>query len=653
MTRYSFLFQPGRIGSAAIKNRFVMAPMGIGALTGFDGLFSERAMDYYEARARGGVGLIITTVCIATNRYEPWESDGLKMLPTFDNLIITRNLKRFTDRIHDHGCTIFAQLTAGWGRVYRPSLIAMTGHEPFAPSSVPLFWEPEKMSREMTIDEIEGLIAAMARSAFIAREGGFDGIELHGHEGYLLDQFKSALWNKRTDAYGGELAGRMTFSLSIIRKIREAAGYDFPVSYRYGLEHRIDGGREKEEGLQIAKMLERAGISALHVDVGCYENWHWPHPPEYQPPGCMVDAARAVKEIVGIPVITVGRLGYPDLANEILEKGYADFVAIGRPLLADPEFEKKCRNGRESEIRPCIGCHECFRRIYQSRSISCAVNPACGDERLYAIRKSDLKKKVMVIGGGIAGLEAARVSALRGHDVTLYEKSTSLGGLLNIIGRNSLKCDYQRLLEFQINQVRKAGVRLCLGQAVDIHTVKNEGPDVVFLATGSVPAEIFRTTEKSPISCVSALDVLCGNAEIGSSIVIVGGGATGCEIAVELADGATRVAICEQLSELAPDLFHANRGMILEQLAQKDVRIFTDTRFERITSRGVVVTTKDGSESLLEADTVIVSIGMKAANALLPGLNEIVGEVHSIGDCVSPRRVKDAVWEAFKNAIRI
>ena len=653
MKHYPSLFRSGHIGTVVMKNRFVMAPMGIGALTGFDGLFSERAMDYYEERARGGVGLIITTVCIATNRFEPWESGGLKMLPTFDDPIKTRNLKRFTDRIHDHGCRIFAQLTAGWGRVYRPSLIAMTGHEPFAPSSVPLFWTPEKKAREMTTEEIEGLVEALGRAAFVTREGGFDGIELHGHEGYLLDQFKTALWNKRTDAYGGDLDGRMMFPLSVIRKIRETAGSDFPISYRYGLEHRIEGGREKEEGLKIAEILEREGVAALHVDIGCYENWHWPHPPEYQPPGCMVDAARAVKEKVGIPVITVGRLGYPGLANEVLKKGYADFVAIGRPLLADPEFVKKCRSGRESEIRPCIGCHECFRRIYQSRSISCAVNPACGDEKLYEIHKSSRKKKVMVIGGGIAGLEAARVSALRGHDVTLYEKSTSLGGLLNIIGRNSLKSDYSRLLDFQVSQVRKEGVRLCLGQAVAIQTVQDEKPDVVFLATGSVPVEIFRTTVESPVQCVSALDVLCGNAEIGSSIVIVGGGATGCEIAAELSNGTSRVAICEQLSELAPDLFHANRDMLLEMLEQRGVSIFTDTRFEKIISGGVALKRKDGSGFTLQADTVIVSIGMIPVDVLLAELTEIIDEVHSIGDCVSPRRVKDAVWEAFKKAIRI
>jgi 2-enoate reductase len=360
-----------------------------------------------------------------------------------------------------------------------------------------------------------------------------------------------------------------------------------------------------------------------------------------------------VKEKVRIPIITVGRLGYPGLANEVLEKGYADFVAIGRPLLADPEFVKKCRSGRDSEIRPCIGCHECFRRIYQSRSISCAVNPACGDEKLYEIHKSSRKKKVLVIGGGIAGLEAARVSALRGHYVTLYEKSTSLGGLLNIIGRNSLKSDYSRLLDFQVSQVRKEGVRLCLGQAVDIQTVQDEKPDVVFLATGSIPVEIFKSPLNSPVKCISALDVLCGNAETGSSIVIVGGGATGCEIAVELADGTKSIAICEQMSELAPDLFHANRDMIMEQLEKKGVRIYTDTKCERITSDGIKINLKDGSDALLRADTVIISIGMKPVDVLLPELNAIVDEVYPIGDCVSPRKVKDAVWEAYKRAVSI
>lgn len=653
MTMYPFIFRAGKIGTAKMKNRLIMAPMGIGALTGFDGLFTDRAIDYYEERARGGVGLIITTVCLATNKYEPWESGGLKLLPTFDNLIKTRNLKQLTERIHDHDCKIFAQLTAGWGRVYRPSLIAMTGHQPMGPSRVPLFWTPDKSAREMSIDEIEGLIDALANAALVAREGGFDGIELHGHEGYLLDQFKTALWNTRSDSYGGDFWGRMKFPLSVIKKIQKIAGSDFPIIYRYGLEHKIEGGRKREEGLKIAEVLEKEGIAALHVDVGCYENWYWPHPPEYQEPGCMVEMAQEVKKKVKIPVITVGRLGYPDLANQVLERGDADFVAIGRPLLADPEFVKKCRDGREADIRPCIGCHECFRRIYQSKFISCAVNPACGDERRLEIRKNNHHKKVMVIGGGIAGLEAARVSALRGHNVTLYEKSASLGGLLKAVGKHSLKSDYERFLNYQIRQVRKENIKIKLGKAVDIETVKKEKPGIVFLATGSTPLEIFKAPVDGSVKCLSALDVLNGKVEVGSSIVIVGGGATGCEIAVELAGKSNNVTICEQLSELAPDLFPANRDMIIDLLERKNVRILTDCKLERITSDGVMIKLSDGSESLLKADTVILSIGMKPVDVLLPELNEIVAEVYAIGDCVTPRKVKDAVWEAYKRAVSI
>jgi 2-enoate reductase len=281
------------------------------------------------------------------------------------------------------------------------------------------------------------------------------------------------------------------------------------------------------------------------------------------------------------------------------------------------------------------------------------VNPACGAEKRFEIRKSSRKKKVMVIGGGIAGLEAARVSALRGHDVTLYEKSPSLGGLLEIVGKHCLKSDYERFLNYQIGQVRKENIKINLGKAADIQIVKEEKPDIVFLATGSVPVEIFRTPLDSPVKCISALDVLCGNAETGSSIVIVGGGATGCEIAVELANGTNSVAICEQMSELATDLFHANRDMIMEQLEKKGVRIYTDTKCERITSDGIKMKLKDGTESLLKADTVIISIGMKPVAVLLPELNAIVDEVYPIGDCVSPRKVKDAVWVAYKRAVSI
>ena len=650
---YPYLFQPGRIGTLELKNRLVMAPMGIGALVGFDGLFSERAIDYYEARAEGGTGLIIPTVCLATNKFEPWEVDGLKYLPTFDNLIKVKHFNQLTERIHDHGCKIFAQLTAGFGRVYRPTLQEMTGHKPFAPSETPLFWAPDQTAREMTVEEIEGLSAAIGRAALIAREGGFDGVELHGHEGYLLDQFKTALWNRRTDRYGGDLMGRMQFPLSVIKNIQKAAGDDFPISYRYGLEHKLEGGRTREEGLEIAKILQEAGVAALHVDAGCYETWHWPHPPEYQPPGCMVKMAEQVKKHVEIPVITVGRLGYPELANGVIKDGKADFVAMGRPLLADPQFANKARRGQTEDIRPCIGCHECFRRLYLMTYLSCAVNPSCGNERRLEIRKAESPKKVMVIGGGIAGLEAARVCALRGHRVTLYEKTGRLGGILPSVGRHSLKNDLKRLVDYQTRQVQKSGVEIKMETEVNIQTVKNEKPDVVFLATGSIPLRTIGGREIEETHTFSPIDVLEGNADMGSSVVVIGGGSAGCEVAYEMAAQGRKVTLCEQLPALAADLHGANRGMLLELLGAKGVHIMTDCRVEKIAPGSVRYQLSDGSKGDLKTDSIVLSIGGQSVNDLLPGLNQWVDEVHAVGDCVAPRKVIDAIWEAHKRAIRV
>jgi 2-enoate reductase len=650
---FPYLFEPGKIGPVELKNRLVMAPMGIGALIAFDGTFSERAMDYYEARAEGGIGLIITTVCLATNKFEPWEVEGMKFLPTFDNPAKVRNFKQLTERIHDHECKIFAQLTAGWGRVYRPSLANMTGHKAFAPSQIPLFWPPCLNAREMTIAEIEGLVEAIGKAALIAREGGFDGIELHGHEGYLLDQFKTTLWNHRTDRYGGDLAGRMQFPVAVIKKIQETAGDDFPIVYRYGLEHKLEGGRTREEGLKIAQILENSGVAALHIDAGCYENWYWPHPPEYQPPGCMVEMAEQVKHFVKIRVITVGRLGYPELADSVIQEGKADFIALGRPLLADPNFANKARRGEQENIRPCIGCHECFRRLYELTYISCAVNPSCGNERRLEIRKTDNPKKVMVIGGGIAGLEAARVCAQRGHQVLLYEKTERLGGLLYSVSRHSLKSDLKCLLDYQIHQVLKLKVQIKLRTEVDIETIRKENPDVVFLAAGSVPLKKIEGQIIEGVDFPSPIDVLDGCAEVGHSVVVIGGGSAGCEIAYELANQKKKVTVCEQLPELAADLFEANRDMLLDLLKVKGVNVLTNCRVEKVSPGIVLYRLSDGAKGEVRTDSIILAIGRQPVNGLLRQINECVKEVHAIGDCVAPRKVIDAMWEAYKKAIKI
>jgi len=649
--KYPHLFEPGMIGAMEVKNRIVMAPMGDG-LVGFMGTWSDRAVDYYERRAMGGTGLVITSLCLVDATIEPWKIQGEPALVTFDSSMKIRNFVKLTERVHDHGARIFAQLTAGFGRVYPPVLIKLIGGQPIAPSSTPLFWDPSIEARALTAGEIDGLIEAFGNAAVIARESGFDGIEIHGHEGYLIDQFTSALWNRREDAYGGDLEGRMRFPLEVIRRIQEAVGTDFPISYRYAVDHKLPGGRTADESRVMARILEAAGVAALHVDAGCYDTWHWAHPPLYQEPGCMVDMAEAVKPEVGIPVITVGRLGYPDLAERVLAEGKADFVALGRPLVADPDFADKARRGRATDIRPCIGCHECLARILRMQSTSCAVNPECGDEVRLSVSPATQCKTVMVVGGGIAGLEAARVCALRGHRVHLFERNELLGGILRFGGTPAFKQDLRLFLDHKIREVKRLeNIDIHMWTTVDSETVRRHRPDVLFLATGSR----FRTPEEAGIACdpgavfLTAEEVYRADPPATDRVVIVGGGSVGCEVGLWLAQKGNGVTIVEQASAAAVDLFEANRQMLLELLADAGVRLLLNTNVLRIASDGVTVEGPDG-RTVIPAERVVSALGGVPVDDLLPLVRDAAETVHVIGDCRSPRKIKDAIWEAFKLA---
>jgi 2-enoate reductase len=655
MNTYPHLFEPGRIGALGVKNRIVMAPMGTtGALVGYRGVFSDRAITYFERRAKGETGLIITGVNLVNPGIEPWEIEGVTMNMAFNYFWKVPNFLQLTERVHDFGTKIFAQLTAGFGRVIPGALAeanVRAGLQPIAPSPMPIYWRPGIMARELSTEEVDGLVHALGKAALIARESEFDGVELHGHEGYLMDQFTTALWNKRTDKYGGDLTGRMHFVLSIIRIIQKMAGPDFPIIYRYGLEHKIPGGRSIDEGIEMAKMLEKEGVAALHVDAGCYDNWFWPHPPVYQPPGCMVDMAERVKQHVGVPVITVGRLGYPDLAESILERGKADFIALGRPLLADPDFAAKARRGQSGEIRPCIGCHECFTRLMGRKAISCAVNPQCADEERLAIRPAAVKKRVMVVGGGIGGLEAARVSALRGHEVTLYEQSDRLGGVLEVAGTADFKKDLADLMRFQVGQVRKLqNISVRLNTEATPEAIRSENPDALFVATGSSPSREVNIRNLSKSQWVTSDDVYRGNLPEGRRACVVGGGSVGCETALYLAKAGWSVMVIEVLADLARDLHEANRVMLLELLKEHGVEVSTESQVTEATPTTVLVSTPRG-EKEFPADLLILAIGRNSLTSLAESARELVKETYVIGDCVSPRKVKDAMWEAFKLAL--
>jgi len=642
------LFEPGRIGRLHLKNRIAMAPMGLGALVEPDGRLSQQGIDYYAARAKGGTGLIVTGLAYVSREIDNLlDTPFIRRFIADDEMYIAR-LSQLADAVHDYGAKVAVQLTAGVGRVAGTAFVRKGGA--VAPSALPCFWDPSITARELTTEEVERLVQAFEVAAEVVSIAGIDAVELHGHEGYLFDQFKTALWNRRTDKYGGALEGRLRFSLEVIEAIKRGAGADFPIIYRFGLKHYLDGGREVEEGLEIARRLEAAGVAALDVDAGCYETWYWAHPPTFQPPGCMVDMAEMARKVVNIPVIAVGKLGYPELAESVLQEEKADFVMLGRALLADPDWANKVKRGELEDIRPCIGCHEgCFARIGTGKYLSCAVNPTTGMERDLTIEPAEKRKSVLVVGGGPGGMEAARVAALRGHKVTLWEKDNALGGNLIPASAPDFKQDYRRLINYLSTQIKKLGVAIELKKEATVEQIQKMKPEVAFIATGSTPIIVeIPGAEKAKV--VTAADVLLDRKQAGESVVVIGGGLVGCETALYLAQKGKKVTIVEILDSAARDMFPANRMHLLKLLADTDVEILTETSIAEIMDDSVVIANKYGKRSKLENDTVVLAVGLKSNRELEEALKDKVPEIYAIGDCVEPRKVINTIWEGFRYA---
>jgi 2-enoate reductase len=656
MLAYPKLFEPISIGKVNIRNRIAMAPMGIVGLTNPDGNPGQRAIDYYIERARGGTGLIITglfQVHNETGRGGGWMHGINQASPgPFGELC---------EAVHALGTKIFVQLTAGFGRV---APLRMANDRPVSASAIPHYQEPGIMCRALETGEVEEIVAAFGDAAEILAAAGVDGIELHGHEGYLFDQFTTAIWNKRTDKYGGNLKGRLTLPIEVLKIIKERAGADFPVQYRFGLKHYMKGfnsgalpgesykeaGRDIAEGLEMARLLEAAGFDALHVDAGCYDSWYWAHPPVYQEHGCMVDMAARAKEVVKIPVIAVGRLEVPELAEKVIEAGKADMVALGRGLLADPYWPVKASEGRAEDIRPCIGCHDgCIWRFMRGKPLSCAVNPACGRERLYRLSQAEKPKMVLIIGGGVAGMEAARVAAVRGHKVVLYEKGKALGGHLVEASVPDFKKDLGMLLNWYKNQLEKLGVELKLETEVSAELVAGESPDVVIIATGSKPVipDISGMDKASVFTCI---DLMLGRKKAGKAVVVVGGGLIGCETALWLAKEGKQVTIIEILPELmtgSTPVAPMNRQMLLDLLVLNKVKVLTSARIREITAEGIIVSGGDIKKTL-KADTIVLAAGLKSYDTLVRELTGRFSRVYAIGDCQESRNIMGAIWDGFE-----
>lgn len=658
---FQHLFRPIKIGGAEIKNRIAMAPMGINALLNPDGSLGPRALDYYIERIRGGVGLIITTAHKVENESDPMlKQKGFPVL----TYAAAAAFAELAEAAHAYGTKIFVQLSAGLGRVAPQRLLRK---KPVSASATSNYWEPTLTCRELTTDEVERLVQAFGPAAQILAGAGIDGIELHGHEGYLFDQFTTPLWNRRTDKYGGDLAGRLTFPVEVLREIRRQVGQAFPVQYRFGLKHYIkssgggalpgekyaEAGRAVQEGLQMAKMLEEAGFDALHVDAGCYESWYWAHPPGYQEHGCMIDVASEVKKVVDIPVIAVGRLDIPEIADKVIAEGKADLVALGRGLLSDPFWVKKVEEGQQKHIRPCVGCHDgCMGRLITGKATSCAVNPASGRERSYALSPTYEPQNVMIIGGGVAGMEAGRVAALRGHNVVIYEKSNQLGGHVTEVSSIPFKASELRLLDWYKTELEDLKVEIQLKVEVPPEFVLKKSPDVVIVATGSKPI-LLSVPGADKQTVMTACDLLAGKKFTGEKVVVVGGGLVGCETALWLAQQGKKVTIVEKLRDplvagvpIAP----MNRTMLLDLLKFHKVAMITHAVPSEITDAGVVVIDGDFCRTIIPSDTVIIAVGLEPEQNLYRSLQGKLAGLYLIGDARQAKNIMNAVWDAYEVA---
>ncbi len=657
MVAYHKLFQPVNIGKLTVKNRVAMAPMGIIGLTTAEGGPDQRAVDYYLERARGNVGLIITSVF---NVNSDIEGNAGKM-----HLITPACIKHFgemCEACHALGTKVMVQLTAGFGRVAPPHMLT---DRPVSASAVPYFYDGSVSCRPLETEEVESIVQAFGDAAAILAAAGVDAIELHGHEGYLFDQFTTPIWNQRTDKYGGDLKGRLTFPAEVLKAIKDRAGADFPVQYRFGLKHYIKGlhaaalpgepykeaGRDVAEGLEMAKLLEAAGYESLHVDAGCYDSWYWAHPPTYQEHGCMVDTAALTREVVEIPVVAVGKLDLPELAEQVIADGKADIIAIGRGLLADPDWALKAAEGRPEDIRPCIGCHDgCLGRFMSGKPLSCAVNPSCGRENMYRLTPAAAPQKVLVVGGGVAGMEAARAAATRGHDVTIYEKGRALGGHIIEASVPAFKQDVGTLLKWYQTQLEKLGVKVKLETEATEASVVKENPDAVVATTGSVPC-VPPIPGVEGANVATCTDVLLGHKGTGKRVVVIGGGLVGCETALWLAQQGKEVTIVEMLPRLMAGglpVPRMNECMLEDLLAYNQVNVLTGACAGGISADGVTVTTADGSEKKLPAESVVLAAGLLPDNRLYTALSQRLPRVYNPGDGREPRNIMGAVWDGYE-----
>ena len=683
---YEPLFTPWKIRDLEIKNRIVLAPMGGTCIFGWmeptGNHFDKEAARLLHTIAKNNCGLVIPGIAPIRDPL------GRKWL--YQNKKKFAELASFMDEIHKTGAKMFVQITAGFGRAMaltEPLALLASNKvlnaiaKPYvdaefltaAPSVSPNRWADNVTARPVTKKEIAEMVYAFGETARLCQEAGVDGIEIHAvHEGYLLDQFTLPYCNQRTDEYGGSFENRYRFAVEIVQEIKKKCGQEYPVSLRYSVvsktkafrygampgEEYEEIGRTMEESEKAVKYLEEAGYDMLNCDNGTYDAWYWAHPPQYMPQNCCLEDVSHIKKFCSIPVVCAGRME-PSAGAAAIAAGDIDAMAVGRQFLADPHWVTKLMREEEDEIRPCICCHTaCFnltkwegtanaQDLAETRGMCrCAVNPISMQSRKYFIRPTKKPKKIAVIGGGIGGMEAARDAALRGHKVSLYEKSGELGGIFIAAAAPEFKEKDKQLIEWFKKQIYKVGV--------DVHLNTEVGPDTmldadeVIIATGG-------EANRVPIPgaaeyAIDATEYLLGEKEAGQNVVIIGGGLTGCEMALDLFRKGKNPQIVEMKEDLIAvrNMCLANTSYLRDCFKTNNVPVYLNSTVKEITDKEVVVESKDKSLVRLPADTVIMSVGYHPTPLIPEGKH-----VHLIGDCKKVANVRAAIWGAWDVAMKL
>ncbi len=647
MEKLRVLFKPGKIGKLEIKNRLVMSPMATN-LASVGGDVTRELLDYYVERARGGSGLIITENVRTEAKIQPGRMSGANL--RLDNDSYIAGMSELADAIHECGAKIFAQLTLGPGRFCQPGL-RPTGEPALAVSDIYYPSWPKWEVHLLTTEEIEKLIEAYAEAAMRAKKAEIDGIDLHGHGIYLLAEFMSPYTNKRTDKFGDPAA----VPLELIKAIKNKVGDDYPITFRFGIDEFLEGGRTLEQSRMEAKRFEQAGIHAILIAAGNF----WVRggalpacPPMSYPQGNLRSLSKAIRETVNIPIVISSKIMAPSIAARILEAGEADFIGLGRALLADPEWPNKVAEGRLVDICPCIADLDgCLNRISSRKKIRCSVNARCGRESEYReIEPAKKPKKILVVGGGLGGMKAAQIAASRGHEVTLYEKGNRLGGTASLAGTIPHKGDINEIVKYLASQIKELGVHVELGKEVTLRLVKRLQPEVVIVATGAHPTIPEIPGIDRPNVCI-ADDIIAEKTEVmGESILVVGTGFVAYDTAMFLAEKRhKKVTILEPLTHEASgfgplDMNHIDQ---VERLAAYSVKIISQATIEEITDKGIIVSNKEGTRHNIDADSVVLAIGHTANKELAEALEGVVPKVYAVGDCVEPRGIMHAIWDGF------